>query len=133
MKTFPIAPRVLVLAALLAACGGGGGGSPATTPASTPAPAAPMSFGKTVIPLSASISFPQDVVVADFDGRNGPDIAVLGFRGDLEIFLNRGDGTFESSSSRPPACPASGAASLIAGQFSADTNLDLLIVCNDLG
>jgi hypothetical protein len=104
---------------------------PAFTP--TQAPAAPaMSFGKTVIQLSASLSFPQDVVVADFDGRNGPDIAVLGSSGDLEIYRNRGDGTFEFSSSRPPACPASGGVSLFAGQFSADTNIDLLIVCNDI-
>jgi VCBS repeat protein len=133
MKTFPIVMRMLVLAAftVLADCGGGGGGgggSPALAP--TPAPAASsMSFSKTVIPLSPSA---EDIAVADFDGRNGPDIAVQGSYGDLEIFLNRGDGTFESSSSRPPACPASGGMSLFAGQFSAGTNIDLLIVCADL-
>jgi len=130
MKTFPIAPRVLVLATLLAACGGGGGGSPAGTPATTPAPAAAMSFGKTVIPLNPIAG---DFAVGDFDGKNGPDIAVLrGVDGALEIFLNRGDGTFEPSSSLPSACPASGGVSVFAGQFSADTNVDLLIVCADL-
>src|SRR5262249_49923100 len=127
MKTFAIGLRIIVLAALLAACGGGGGGSPATTPATTPAPAALMSFGKTVIPLNPIAG---DFAVGDFDGKNGPDIAVLrGVDGALEIFLNRGDGTFEPSSSPPPACPVSGAVSVFAGQFSADANIDLLIVC----
>ena len=122
MRRFALALLALALCSVV----------PAFTP--TQAPAAPaMSFSKTVIELSASLSFPQDVVVADFDGRNGNDIAVLGSNGDLEIFLNRGDGTFESSSSRPPACSASGAASLVAGQFSAgSTNVDLLIACADL-
>jgi hypothetical protein len=130
MKTFPNGLRILVLAALLAACGGGGGGSPAGTPATTPAATAAMSFGKTVIPLNPIAG---DFAVADFDGKNGPDIAVVrGVSGDVEIFLNKGDGTFEPSSSLPPACPVSGAVSVFAGQFSADTNVDLLIVCFDL-
>jgi len=89
-----------------------------------------MSFEKTVIPLSPIAG---DFAVADFDGKNGPDIAVMrGVSGDVEIFLNRGDGTFEFSSSLPPACAASGGVSLFAGQFSADTNIDLLIVCASL-
>jgi hypothetical protein len=59
--------------------------------------------------LAASFSFaaaqhyavgelPQDPIAADFDGKNGPDLATVNFNSfDVGVLLNNGDGTFAAA------------------------------------
>src|SRR5438552_1958038 len=84
--------------------------------APAPAAASPISFTTKTLSLRSSFSSPQEVVVADVDHVNGPDVVVLGIYGDVGVFLNRGNGAFYAPKYKASAC--SPAESLAVGEFS---------------
>ena len=92
-------------------------------------PGSTMAFAETVIDLPELGEPAKEIVLADLDGANGPDIVVMAsHEGMLAILLNNGDGSFG-----PPAFTKAGCeGSLVVEQFSADSNPDLLVACNDL-
>jgi predicted heme/steroid binding protein len=86
--------------------------------------------------LAASFSFaaaqhyavgelPQDPIAADFDGKNGPDLATVNFNSfDVGVLLNNGDGTFAAAvSTGVSSGPRPGAAA----DFDNDGKIDLAI------
>jgi len=64
---------------------------------------------------------PLTLAVGDFDGRNGPDIAVANTQDNLTVALNNGAGRFTTRQIRPRA-DASG---IVAGDYNGDGRLDL--------
>ena len=125
---------LVVGSAMLAGCGGGSPGvhTPPAADSGVPVvvhPGAALSFTETVIDLSEIREPPVEMVVADLDNANGPDIVVIArHEGMLAILLNNGDGSFAA-----PAYTLAGCTGILAvGQFSADSNPDLLVACDDL-
>lgn len=75
----------------------------------------------------------QTVAVADFDGVNGPDIAATDrVNQKLDVWLNQGDGTFESAiETSDPCATAAGysIASILAGNLDVDGKPDVALAC----
>jgi hypothetical protein len=104
---------------------------------SSPAAAPHFSFTRTDYLISTLGTTPyygvDSVAVGDFDGKNGPDIAVLstyGAVGNVSILLNNGDGTFAAP--KPfPTCYSP--RDLVVGQFnpSTDSHLDVAVTCDE--
>ena len=72
-----------------------------------------------VYPLGATIS---GVLVADLNGDNRPDVAVMTNSG-AKILLNKGNGTFQESA----APPIAGGSFLGAADFNGDRHTDLMV------
>src|SRR5438128_341072 len=93
----------------------------AAAPTAAAGPISPISFSARTLTLKPAFSHPQQVAVADVDHVNGPDIVVLGYLGDVGVFLNRGTGGFFAPKYVTSPCGFT-AESLAVGQFSSDTN-----------
>jgi hypothetical protein len=74
----------------------------------------------------ASGSLPGAPALADFNGDGFPDMAVVGagFSGNLSVFINNGDGTFQPAVNSPTAF---GASAVAAGDFNGDGKQDLAV------
>ncbi len=75
------------------------------------------------------------IAVGDFDG-GGPDIAVAGYDGRVEVYSNRGDGTFQDGTFRHPAdsfyLGGSRADNLLAVDLNGDGRPDLAVSTQEL-
>jgi hypothetical protein len=79
--------------------------------------------------LGTGALLPSRVVVADFDGINGPDLAVANSGSDnVSVLLNRGDGTFLPAVTFPAGIDPSGIA---AGDIDDDGSIDLAVGNSD--
>ncbi len=88
------------------------------------ATAAKFSFKRTDTQLSFQ---PLDIAIADLDGRRGPDIVVADeTNGAVQIFINKGKGTFKAPVSKP-ACTQ--AREVVVGKLNRGSALDLLVDC----
>src|SRR2546429_5740081 len=75
--------------------------------------------------LPLAVSLPRALIVGDFNGDGGPDLAVGGSQG-VSIFLGNGDGTFQLAGDfAVGGRPALGVA---AGDFNRDGAPDLALV-----
>lgn len=75
--------------------------------------------------LPLAVSLPRALIVGDFNGDGGPDLAVGGSQG-VSIFLGNGDGTFQLAGDF--AVGGRPALGLAAGDFNRDGALDLAVV-----
>jgi hypothetical protein len=73
----------------------------------------------------------RNIAIGDLDGQNGNDVVVLGYGGDLSIFLNDGHGGFQPGQHISGGCTNGDAAGVAIGQFTSDTTPDLLVACTD--
>ena len=82
---------------------------------------------------STVLSKPQDVIVDDFDGRNGPDVVVALYSGNaIVVQLNDGSGRFQSPPVQVSVTPnAQGPTALASGQLNRIGSTDL-VVANSL-
>ncbi len=69
----------------------------------------------------------MDLVTADFNRDNKPDLATSNAYGNLSILLGQGNGTFLVSFSGSVA-PFQGAGALLAGEFNSDSRPDLAVL-----
>ncbi|HEX5243003.1 MAG TPA: VCBS repeat-containing protein [Tepidisphaeraceae bacterium] len=70
------------------------------------------------------------LAVGDFDGKNGPDIALISQSGNtVTVLLNNGDGTFGAPTDY---ATGSGPTSIVAGDFNGDGKTDL-VTANSTG
>jgi List-Bact-rpt repeat protein/VCBS repeat protein len=74
---------------------------------------------------------PQSIAIGDLDGVNGNDVVVVGYGGDLSIFLNNGLGGFEAGQHIFGSCLNGGSAGVAIGSFSTSGHPDLLVACSD--
>lgn len=74
-----------------------------------------------------SASRPQAVTTADFDHKNGPDIAITD-SGYIEVLLNKGDGTFQDPIRSEQACGTL-ADSIVAADLTGDGKPDVAVSC----
>jgi VCBS repeat-containing protein len=93
-----------------------------------------LTFDSTTRALPSGIA-PAEVVVADVDNANGPDIVFYPSIGGIGVLLNGGGGSFTGA---PVLTPASGCVigrthAIAVEQLSADTNPDVLIGCQNAG
>jgi hypothetical protein len=89
-----------------------------------PSALARISFTRT----DTDVSFaPEDIAIADFDGKRGPDLALAEAGGaSVRILLNRGNGKFRAPV-KESACD--GARELVVGQLNPGKALDLMVDC----
>jgi hypothetical protein len=80
----------------------------------------------TKITQSNTISYPYDMVVADFNQDGKPDIAITTQDQSVRVTLNLGQGKF-SSLKKFPAGPGFIPTNLIAGDFNRDGKVDLVV------
>lgn len=96
-----------------------------------------LMFALLATTASAQISFkrsdtnlaylPQDVAIANLDGRRGPDMVIADeTNGSVHVYLNRGNGTFKPPVSKS-AC--GGAREVVIGKLNAGSAPDLLVDC----
>ncbi len=72
---------------------------------------------------------PQDVEIADLDGRNGPDLAIALYMGNAVVLkLNNGAGGFTTAPLTIPLGPAGrGPIAISSGQLNGQGNVDLVL------
>ncbi|MBZ5526496.1 MAG: VCBS repeat-containing protein [Acidobacteriia bacterium] len=104
----------------VAFCGCGG---------SAPLPPPPNSLAfSPVVNLSSGGTKPGSVVLGDFNGDGTLDIAVSNFTSNtVAVFLNNGNGTFQSPIVSPVQISAMGIGAIAAGDFNQDGKADLVI------
>jgi hypothetical protein len=74
------------------------------------------------------------LVVADFDGKNGPDVAVASASSDpISVLLNNGDRTLSAPifTTGTAAAPLASLTDLVAGDFNGDHTMDLAVTTLD--
>jgi len=76
---------------------------------------------------------PNGVAVGDFDGKQGPDLAVIQTDGSLLVYANKGDGTFNvpSAVNLQSGGVQYKASAVAAADFNGDGKLDLAVVDKD--
>jgi List-Bact-rpt repeat protein/VCBS repeat protein len=115
LVTVALAAAVLVI---------GGGSATASAPA--------FSFQAQQFQLPDGFTTVRGMTVGDLDGINGPDVVILGFGGNLAIFLNDGSGGFQPAEFIAGGCTTDGEVAGVAiGSFSTSGHPDLLVACGD--
>lgn len=108
--------------------------SASTTPGTSPAAEVLLqqsngSFTQENLNLGGRSGFAA-LAVGDFDGKNGPDIALISQSGNtVTVLLNNGDGTFGAPTDY---ATGSGPTSIVAGDFNGDNKTDL-VTANSTG
>ncbi len=82
-----------------------------------------ISFSRTDTDLDYA---PQDIAIADLDGKRGPDMVFAETGGSVRIYLNKGNGRFLGPITKP-ACV--GAQEVVIGRLNPGKALDLLVDC----
>jgi hypothetical protein len=100
----------------------------ATALAAGTASAAPLTFTAKTFPLPSGFSTPEAFAIGDLNGDGHPDVVVAGFNGDLGVFLNDGQGGFQSPTTTPDVC--AGISGVAIGHFTSSGHADLLVGCN---
>jgi hypothetical protein len=91
-------------------------------------------FPTTGVPVYKVGGSPHYVAIADFDGRNGPDIAVPNSANTVGVLLNNGDGTFPTNGGLSyPTSTGTGPTLISVGDFDGKLGPDLAILTTDNG
>jgi hypothetical protein len=84
-------------------------------------------FGAAASFGAGSLSYPQSVAVADFNGDGSPDLAVAdNGSGEVSVLLGRSDGSFMGA---VPYGVGAGPDSVVTGDFNGDGKGDLAVAC----
>ena len=113
IRLTPVRGRALTLTAL------------ASLVLAAPASAAPGSFTTTEVFGGFGATA---VAIGDFDGENGPDLAIADKNtGGVSILLNKGDASFDPAPINPPYTTGASPSAILTARLNSDTALDLAV------